>query len=68
MTMRFRDFTGCPMKHEPAVVECPEADAAADAGAKANVREGRLIGHSAMTRRLRSWGSGKRLAKPTAGD
>lgn len=46
----------------------PAADAAADARADADVRAGRLISHEAMTRWLKTWGSGKRAPKPIAGD
>jgi hypothetical protein len=46
----------------------PEAEAEADARAEADVRAGRLIGHGAVRRWLASWGSGKRLAPPRAGD
>lgn len=56
------------MKHIPSLFEDPEAEAAADARAEADVREGRLISHAAMTRWLKSWGLGKRLPKPVAGD
>ena len=56
------------MKHEPSLFDDPEAEAAADARAEADVREGRLISHAAMTRWLKSWGLGKRLPKPVAGD
>ena len=46
----------------------PASEAAADARADADARAGRLIDHGAMTRWLRSWGTGKRAPKPTAGD
>jgi hypothetical protein len=46
----------------------PDADAASDRRAQADIREGRLVGHQAVTRRLKSWGSGKRLPKPNPGD
>jgi len=46
----------------------PAGEAAADARAEADVRAGRLISHASMTRWLKSWGTGKRLRKPIAGD
>ena len=46
----------------------PASEAAADARADADARAGRLIDHGAMTRWLRSWGTGERAPKPTAGD
>ena len=46
----------------------PVAEAAADARAEDDVRNDRLISHGAMTRWLKSWGTGKRTARPNAGD
>ena len=46
----------------------PKSETAADARAEADARAGRLIDHGAMTRWLRSWGTGERAPKPTAGD
>ena len=54
------------MKHIPSLFDDPEAEAAADARAETDLRDGRLISHGAMTRWLTSWGSGKRLPKPVA--
>ena len=59
---------GAEMKHIPSPFDDPEAEAAADARAEADLREGRSISHGAMVRWLTSWGSGKRLPKPVAGD
>ena len=56
------------MKHEPSLFDDPEAAAAADARAEADLREGRSISHGAMVRWLTSWGSGTRLPKLVAGD
>jgi hypothetical protein len=56
------------MKHEPSIFDDPDADAASERRAQADVREGRLVGHGLMTRWLKSWGSGKRLPKPHPGD
>jgi predicted transcriptional regulator len=50
------------------LAEDPAAEAAADARAEADVRAGRLISHEGMTRWLKTWGTGKRAPKPTAGD
>lgn len=46
----------------------PEAEAAADARADADVREGRLISHAAVKRWITSWGSAKPLPRPEIGD
>jgi predicted transcriptional regulator len=46
----------------------PVAEAAADARAEADVREGRLISHSAVKRWIGSWGSDKPLPRPKIGD
>ena len=43
------------MKHIPSLFDDPEAEAAADARAEADLREGRSISHGAMTRWLTSW-------------
>jgi len=48
-------------------VSDPEAEAAADARAEADVAAGRLIGHDAVRRWLASWGSGARLSRPRCG-
>lgn len=40
----------------------------AEARAEADVREGRLISHSAVRRWLQSWGRDKRLPRPRVGD
>ena len=55
------------MKHEPSLFDDPEAAAAADARAEADLREGRSINHGAMVRWLTSWGSGTRLPKLVVG-
>jgi predicted transcriptional regulator len=44
------------------------AEEQADARAEADVRAGRLISHGAVKRWLQSWGSGKPLPRPRAGD
>jgi predicted transcriptional regulator len=44
------------------------AEAAADARAEADVREGRLIGHVAVRRWIASWATDKPLARPKVGD
>jgi predicted transcriptional regulator len=46
----------------------PDAEAAADARAEADVAEGRLIGHAAVRRWLASWGSSARKPRPQPGD
>jgi predicted transcriptional regulator len=46
----------------------PEAEAAADARADADVRAGRLISHDAVRRWLASWGSAKPAQRPRPGD
>lgn len=46
----------------------PAAEAAADARADADVREGRLISHAAVKRWIASWGSAKPLPRPKIGD
>jgi predicted transcriptional regulator len=46
----------------------PEAEAAADARAEADVAAGRLISHAAVRRWLASWGSGAQLPRPRTGD
>ena len=46
----------------------PAGESAAEVRAEADVQAGRLISHKAMTRWLKSWGTGKRAPKPTAGD
>jgi len=45
----------------------PAAEAAADARAEADVREGRLISHAAVKRWIASWGSAVPLARPEVG-
>jgi predicted transcriptional regulator len=46
----------------------PDAEAAADGRAEADVAEGRLIGHAAVRRWLASWGSSARKPRPHPGD
>jgi predicted transcriptional regulator len=46
----------------------PDAEAAADKRAEADVAEGRLIGHAAVRRWLASWGSSARKPRPRPGD
>ena len=46
----------------------PAAEAEADARAEADVREGRLISHSAVKRWIASWGTAKPLPRPKVGD
>jgi predicted transcriptional regulator len=46
----------------------PEAEAAADVRADADVRAGRLISHEAVRRWLNSWGSTKPEPRPRPGD
>lgn len=46
----------------------PAAEAAADARADADMREGRLISHEAVKRWIRSWGTDKPLPRPRVGD
>lgn len=59
-----------PVKAKPPLFEAaaPEAEAAADARADADVRAGRLISHEAVRRWLASWGSGKPTPRPRIGD
>lgn len=56
------------MKHERSIFDDPEAEAAADARAEADLREGRLISNEAVMRWLKSWISGERLPRPKVGD
>jgi predicted transcriptional regulator len=56
------------MKHERSIFDDPEAEAASERRAEADIREGRLIGNEAMIRWFKSWGTGKRLPKPKPGD
>lgn len=46
----------------------PEAEAAADARAEADVEAGRLVGHDAVKRWVRSWGTDEPLSRPLIGD
>lgn len=46
----------------------PQAEAAADARAEADVAAGRLIGQDAVKRWLASWGTEKPLPRPRVGD
>ena len=46
----------------------PQAEAAADARAEADVAAGRLIGHDAVKRWLASWGTATPLPRPRVGD
>lgn len=46
----------------------PAAEAAADARAEADVREGRLISHSAVKRWIASWGTENPLPRPDVGE
>ena len=65
-----RKCYGKGVKHERSLFDDldPDAEAAADARAEADVREGRLVSHHAMVRWLRSWRTGNRTAKPTIGE
>jgi predicted transcriptional regulator len=58
------------MKIEKTLFDSVDADAeaAADARADADVREGRLIGHETVRRWLSSWGSTDPLPRPGHGD
>ena len=58
------------MTHEKPLFETTDAtaEAAADARAEADVREGRLIGHDAVRRWLASWGTNTPLPRPRIGD
>ena len=58
------------MKQEPGIFENPDpqAEAAADARAIADIEAGRVISHKAMREWLLGWGSGKRLPMPNIGD
>lgn len=57
------------MTREKALFETTDsvAEAAADARAEADVREGRLIGHDAVKRWLASWGKETQLPRPRVG-
>jgi predicted transcriptional regulator len=46
----------------------PEAEAAADAEAEADVRSGRVISHEAVKAWLRSWGTANKRPRPLVGD
>jgi predicted transcriptional regulator len=56
------------MKHERSIFDDPEAEAASERRAEADIREGRVISNEAMIRWFKSWGTGKRLPKPKPGD
>lgn len=58
------------MNHQPSLFDAsdPDAEAAADARAEADVRQGRLISHAAVRRWIASWGTATPLARPKAGD
>jgi predicted transcriptional regulator len=56
------------MRTERILFDSPEAQARSEARANADVDAGRLISHGAVRRWLASWGSGKRLPRPRAGD
>ena len=58
------------MAHENSLFDAldPAAEAAADARAEADVREGRLISHAAVKRWIASWGTDKPLPRPHVGD
>jgi predicted transcriptional regulator len=56
------------MKHERSIFDDPEAEAASEARAEADVREGRLISNEAVMRWLKAWISGERLPRPKVGD
>ncbi len=58
------------LAREPALFDeiDPEAEAAADAEAEADLADGRLIGSDAMKAWLMSWGTPEPLAPPKAGD
>ena len=56
------------MKHERSIFDDPEADAASEARAEADLREGRLISNDAVIRWLKSWIAGERLPRPKVGD
>lgn len=56
------------MKHERSIFDDPEADAASEARALEDVRQGRLISHEAVMRWLKSWADGTPLSKPKPGD
>lgn len=58
------------MKSEKSLFDSPdeEAEAKSEARAEADVRAGRLIGHSAVRRWLQSWGSAKPRPRPRVGD
>lgn len=56
------------MKHERSIFDDPEAEAAADLRADEDVRNRRLISNEAVTRWLKTWGTGKRLPRPKVGD
>jgi predicted transcriptional regulator len=58
------------MKPEPSIFDTtdPEADAAADARAEADIEAGRVISHEAMTRWLQSWGTANELPRPKCGE
>lgn len=59
-----------PVKAKPPLFEAtdPEAEAAADARADADVRAGRLISHEAVRHWLGLWGSAKPAPRPRPGD
>jgi len=56
------------VKHERSIFDDPDADAASESRAEADVREGRVISNEAVIGWLKSWGTGKRLPKPRPGD
>jgi len=61
---------GAAMKPEPSIFdEIDEAaEAAADARALKDIREGRLISHEAVKKWLESWGTDNPLPRPKCGE
>ena len=58
------------MKQEPGIFENPDpqAEAAADARAIADIEAGRVISNEAVMKWLASWGTGNRLPPPQIGE
>jgi len=58
------------MKIEPAIFDEPDhaAEAEADARAEADIAEGRVVSHEAVSRWLKSWSEGAPTPAPKSGD
>ena len=58
------------MKHEPDIFDHIDENADAESHRKgiADLDAGRTVSHEAVSKWLKSWGTGKRLPRPQIGD